>query len=178
MRRPLLLRPYGAPLLALLLLGACQAQPPPPALVVSQPAPTLLGAYLTSTLPPAVPLQTALALSYGAAAPGFASLYTVASSGQVMRLFEHRAVWPGAPAQFPDRTEPVIRFGLPAGAEQFVLVVSSQPLRWLAPADYADQTPFARLNLDRISFESRLAAALAAQPPRTWQVQRLTLTTQ
>lgn len=164
----------GVPLLAM--LAACQAAP---AAVVMPPAMSGgLGAQLTSTLPPAVPLQTALALTYSAAVPSYASLYTVASSGQVMRLFENRAVRPGVAVQFPDRMEPVIRFGPPAGAEQFVLVVSTQPFRWLAPTDYAEQTPFARLNLDRIGFESRLSAALAALPPGTWQVQRLTITTQ
>lgn len=162
----------------LLLLGACQAAPPVPTVIVAAVAPAALGAQLTSTLPPAVPLQTALALSYGAAAPGFASLYTVAASGQVMRMFENRAVRPGEISAFPGRMEPVMRFGPPAGAEQFVLVVTSQPFRWLAPADYADTTPYARLNLDRIGFEQRLSNALAALQPGTWQVQRLTITTQ
>lgn len=161
---------------AFALLAACQA--PEQAVVAPPQPPATLGAQLTSTLPPAVPLQTALALSYGAAMPGFASLYTVASSGQVMRLFENRALRPGAMADFPNRTEPVIRFGPPAGAEQFVLIVTQQPFQWLAPADYADATPFARLRLDRIGFEQRLSAALAGLPPGAWQVQRLTITTQ
>ena len=125
-----------------------------------------------------MPLQTALALTYGAAMPGSANLYTVSSSGQVMRLFENRAVRPGAMVSFPDSCEPVMRFGPPAGTEQFVLVVTQQPFRWLAPTDYADSTPYARLALDRISFEQRLANALATLPPGTWQVQRLTVTTQ
>lgn len=169
-RRPL----FGA-LSSLALLAACQAPQQPP-MVAAPPAATL-GAQLTTTLPPAVPLQTALTLSYGAAVPGFASLYTVASSGQVMRLFENRAVRPGVMTDFPNRNEPVMRFGPPAGTEQFVLIVTQQPFQWLAPADYADATPFARLRLDRIGFEQRLSGALAALPPGTWQVQRLTIAT-
>lgn len=162
---------------ALVLLAACQ--PAPPIVVMMAPStPAALGAQLYTTLPPAVPLQTALALSYDAAAPANASLYTVSSSGQVMRLFENRLIRPGAATHFPDRTEPVIRFSPPAGAEQFVLVATQQPLRWLAPTDYADTTPYARLTLDRIAFEQRLANALAILPPGTWQVQRLTITTQ
>lgn len=155
------------------LLPGCQAQPSTPV-----PAGGALGAALTTTLPSRVPLQTALALNYGAAVPGFASLYTMASSGQVMRLFESRPVRPGEITDFPSRAEPVIRFGAPAGAEEFILIVSSQPFRWLAPTDYADQTPFARLRFDRSGFEERLSSALASLPPGTWQVQRLTITTQ
>ncbi len=170
----------GGLLTALALLAACQT--PAPVAVVAPAAPAApaapLGAQLTTTLPAAVPLNTALVLSYGTAVPAFASLYTVASSGQVMRLFENRPLRPGETALFPSRTEPVIRFGPPAGAEQFVLVTSQQPFRWLAPADYADQTPYARLTLDRIGFEQRLSNALAVLPPGTWQVQRLILTTQ
>jgi hypothetical protein len=167
----------GAIASALMLVAACQPAPPA-VMVVTAPAPAALGAQLTTTLPPAVPLQTALALSYGTAMPASASLYTVSSSGQVMRLFENRPVQPGVTTPFPDRTEPVMRFGPPAGAEQFVLVVTQQPFRWLAPADYADTTPYARLTLDRIGFEQRLSNAVAALPPGTWQVQRLTITTQ
>jgi hypothetical protein len=165
-------------LLALPLLAACQAPAPEAAPnAPSPPAAGALGATLTSTLPAHVPLGTALALRYGAAQPGFASLYTIASSGQVMRLFEGRAITPGTLTDFPSRQEPVIRFGAPAGAERFVLVVTRAPLSWLAATDVADATAFPRLNLDAAGFEARLAAALATLPAGTHEVARLTLTT-
>ncbi len=165
----------AVPMLAM--LAACQA--PPTLVVVTSQAggPGMLGAQLTSTLPPAVPLQTSLTLSYGAAVSGYGSLYTVASSGQVMRLFENRPLRPGAMIQFPAPSEPVFRFGAPAGTEQFVLTVSTQPLGWLTTADYADQTAFSRLNLDRMTFEGRLSSALASLPVGSWQAQRLNITT-
>lgn len=155
---------------ALALLAACQAAP------TSVPG-AALGASLTSIPAERVPLQTPLALRYGAATAGHASLYTIGSSGTVVRLFENRAVTAGTLQDFPRRTEPVMRFGPPAGTEQFVLIVTSQPFNWLAPTDYADATPYARLTLNAATFEARLASALATLPPGTHQVQRLSLTT-
>ena len=157
------------------LLVGCQTAAELP--VVAPPQASGLAATLTTTLPARVPLQTALALRYGAASSGFGSIFTVASSGQVMRLFENRPIAAGRLADFPTRADPVIRFGQPAGAETCILIVTMHPFRGLAPTDFADNTPFARLTLDPGGFESRLAAALATLPAGSYAVQRLTITT-
>ncbi len=78
-----------------------------------------------------------------------------------MRLFENRPVAAVRCADFPvpQRTGDALR--PPAGTETFVLIVTAQPFRWLAPTDYADSTPYARLTLN--------AAPSTAAWPRPWR---------
>lgn len=162
-------------LLTLPALAACQA----PAAVTAPPSaalPRSLGATLTTTLPARLPLGTALALRYGAAQAGQASLYSFTASAQVIRLFKGRPVAPSTLTDFPSHQEPVISFTAPAGTEHFVLIITRQSFGWLAATDFADTTLFARLTLDAAAFEARLTAALATLPPGSHEVARLTLT--
>lgn len=118
-----------------------------------------------------------LGLQYRAGANAYVSLYEIGSSGSVGQLFENRPITQGQTLAFPALgSDYAYKLAPPPGAEHFILVATTQPLHWIAPADRGQQNgPLTKLHFTPSELIDRLGSVLKRHHPNNWNSTTLSL---
>lgn len=159
----------GAIMVASMLLSGCAATPPPasPARI----AHNQLSAFpvaINHIAPQPLMVGETVRLWMLSGVDGFAQLYLLRASGDVLVLAEDMPVTARVARDFPgDRDGFSLRATPPAGTDQVVLLVTRAPFASGLAGATAQQGPTTSL-LDREGFVHRLNARLAGLPTRDW----------
>jgi hypothetical protein len=108
---------------------------------------------------------------------GYASLYAVNTSGKVVSLLENKRISGGQTLLFPDQVSPTMfRLAPPAGKEQYILLVTRQPLQWLSVADRLNNNlGLVSLNITKQQLINRLKQVVSRLPDSDWNMDYIQL---
>lgn len=169
-------------LLAALATAGCQTNAwqgtTPPGSMMSAPASTILAndsaPFAVGLVPmqaPPVRIGTAVSFQLASSAAGFAHLYLINASGNVLVLAENLPVGADQPTVYPGLTDGVnLRASPPAGTERVVLLVTRQPLSGFSGSGGAAVTRPQMLATGADAFIARLNATTAALADTVWAV--------
>lgn len=173
---------YGAALL-LIAAGVAACQVPGSAIggtggAVASPTPVVVpndaapfAVRVTTTGAPPLAVGTAVGFKLSTAASGYANLYLINTSGQVLLLAENLVVTAGRDSLYPLPADGIaLQATPPAGRDLVILLVTREPfLGFAAQPGYTHTRP-AGLSLPAAAFVGQLNEATAALPPASWSI--------
>ena len=142
---------------------------PSSTIVANDQAPFAVG--LVPVEAPPVRVGAPVSFRLATSAPGYAHLYLINASGNVLVLAENVVVGAGQSALYPNPADGVVlRATPPAGTERVVLLVTRQPFSGFGGAGGATVTRPQMLATDAAAFIDRLNAATRALSGAAWAI--------
>ena len=175
------LRHGAAMLLIAVVVAACQVPgmasggaggatvSPAPVATPNDAAPFAVRVPATGASPLAVGATVGFKLS--TAVSGYANLYLINTSGQVLMLAENLVVTAGRDALYPLPADGVVLQATPpAGRDLVILLVTREPFLGFATRPGYTHTRPAGLPYSAAAFVAQLDEATAALPPASWSI--------
>ena len=172
-------------LITMLMLSSCATPPMLPIVAVNDPL--RLGnpraAFVVAIQTNREPLRVGNSprLSLRTTTSGYMNLYFINPSGKTGQLLTNYPVHAHEIIVFPPTTSKQLQYTLapPIGVENFILVVTQQPLNLLSRRDISNvkkpRTAIAEFNLNGPQLINRLRDALYRWPPSAWNADSVQL---